>query len=750
MSVLYDSSTRTFTLNTQHTTYQMQISRVGHLLHLYYGSKTNGDRLDYQYILADRGFSPNSYEARLRRNVSMDLQPQEYSGENTGDFRISSVEVNTELGFYGTDLHYESHTISQEKYRIGGLPSSYAGEGEAETLTVVLKDAASGLKVELLYGVFAEKDVITRAARLVNESDCAINISKAASVCLDVPFGQWDLIHLQGRYAEERQMERVPLLNGIQTISSRRGASSHHHNPFVILCDNSATEDFGDCYGVMLMYSGNHKTAVELDQVGSVRIVSGIHDTHFNWRLAPGECFETPEAILTFTDQGISALSLLYHRFLRNNVIRSRWNHRRRPVLINNWEATYFDFNSEKILNIARQAAELGVELFVLDDGWFGKRNSDNSSLGDWDVNEEKLPGGLTPLISQINQMGMMFGIWIEPEMTNEDSNLYRNHPDWAMTIPGRKPTMGRNQLVLDLSRKEVVDYLKEKFTALLRDHNIQYVKWDMNRNMTDVYSHFLPADRQGEVFHRYMLGVYDLLETLTSQFPEVLFEGCAGGGGRFDAAMLSYFPQIWCSDNTDAIERLTIQHGTSVAYPISVTGSHISACPNHQTGRTTPLETRAIVAMSGTFGYELDLNKLTEDEKKQVKEQIQRFHRYYDLIQNGNYYRLTNPVTNQFYTVWQFAAQDGSEALLNVVVTQATANPAGIHFKLKGLTPDALYQVDEIHYDGFVFGFESVHMDSETHLSHCIYGSSLMKAGYTLPQLFGNYPSVQLHFVRK
>ena len=743
MSILYDAQTAAFTLHTQNTTYQMQIARTGHLLHLYYGRRTGGDCLDYQYVPMDAGFSPNAYELRYQRTASVDLQPQEYSSENTGDFRLSALEVTLENGAFGTDLRYKSHTVLPGKYRVEGMPAAFAANGEAETLIITLEDAASHLQVDLLYGVYESKDIITRAARLRNAGAGTLTLQKAASMVLDLPFGHWDLLHFHGRHCMERMPQRMPLMRGIQTVASRRGASSHHHNPFVILCDHRCDENHGDCIGLMLVYSGNHRTDVEVDQMSSTRVVMGIHDEQFNWTLAPGEVFHTPEVLLTFSHRGLTALSHTYHRFLRQNIIRSRWNTRQRPVLINNWEATYFNFTAEKIVQLAEQAAALGVEMLVLDDGWFGKRNDDNAGLGDWYVNTSKLPGGLDPLIEKINALGMKFGIWVEPEMVSEDSDLYRAHPEWALTVPDRKPVMSRNQLVLDMADPAVIEYLYTQFSALLREHHIEYVKWDMNRNMADVYSHSLPAARQGEVFHRYILGVYSLLERLTGEFPDVLFEGCAGGGGRYDAGMMYYFPQIWCSDDTDAIERMTIQYGTSFGYPISTVGAHVSACPNHQTGRTTPLGTRALVAMAGTFGYELDLSKLSDGEKDQIREQIRRFHRHYDLIQNGDYYRLTDPQEQSYFNAWEFAAPDGSRALLNLVVTHARANPTGVHFRLKGLDPDARYSVGELHCDGCELTLEGCK-------DRLISGSSLMYAGYTLPLMRGDYPCVQMLFVRR
>ena len=530
-----------------------------------------------------------------------------------------------------------------------------------------------------------------------------------------------------------------------------RGSSSHHNNPFLILCQRDATETSGACYGVMMVYSGSYQIDVERSQTGLVRVVSGIQEERFAWNLKPGETFDTPEVILSFAAEGLTPLSQQYHRFLRRNICRGPWKDKRRPVLINNWEATYFDFNTEKIVKIAEKAASLGVEMMVLDDGWFGTRNDDNQGLGDWTVNCEKLPGGLDPLIGQIHALGMKFGLWIEPEMVNENSNLYRTHPDWALTLPGRKPAMGRNQLVLDLSRPEVVDYLAEAVGKLLREHHIEYIKWDMNRSMSDVYSRAFPAEQQGEIMHRYMLGVYALAERLTQGFPEVLFEGCAGGGGRFDAGMLCYYPQIWCSDDTDAIERLTIQHGTSFGYPVCTVGAHVSACPNHQTGRTTPIDTRAVVAMSGTFGYELDLGKLKRTECTAVKNQIKRFKRLNDLIRTGDYYRLTDPAENAYFTAWQFAAEDGSEALLNLVVTHPQANPLPIHLCFRGLEEAAVYELDGLDYFGSQYDRDGGKaIEDGIHKGMRFSGSTLLYAGLVLPQLFGDYPSVQLHLTRK
>jgi alpha-galactosidase len=729
MSITFDKERQLLTLETKNVTYQMQADNYGFLHHVYFGRRVNGSDMSYTNVSYDRGFSGNPYDLRYNRAFSLDTMPQEYTSFGVGDFRVNALSVVNADGSYGADFRCVGHKVEPGKYSIPDMPAVYDNGGEAETLIVTLMDQVTGLKVHLYYGVFEEKDIITRCARIENAGRDVARLEKAASVCLDMPFGQWDLVHFHGRHCMERQMERSPLIHSIQTIASKRGMSSHHHNPFVILCDREANEDRGDCYGLMFMYSGNHKTEIEVDQLENTRVVMGIHDAHFLWALQPGESFWTPEVILSYSPNGFTGLSHNYHTIIRHNVCRGKYKLQRRPVLINNWEATYFDFDGEKLLGIARQAAELGVELFVLDDGWFGSRNSDLSGLGDWFVNTEKLQGGLQPLIEKINALGLKFGLWIEPEMVNEDSDLYRAHPDWAFYQPNRAPSLSRNQMVLDMSRKDVRDYLYDCISKLLRENNIEYIKWDMNRALSDVYSHHLPPERQGEVSHLYVLGVYDLMNRLTRDFPDVLFEGCAGGGGRFDPGILYYSPQIWCSDDTDPIERITIQYGTSFGYPVSTMGAHVSASPNHQTGRTTPLETRGVVAMSGTFGYELDPSKLSDEDKQEIQRQIQDFHKYYWLIQDGLFYRLTNPDSGSYFHAWQFVSQDGSESLVNVVVTSPQPNSALIHVRLKGLDPVGIYVIE---------GEERKYS-----------GSALMYGGYTFPLLNGDYPSVQLHFLR-
>ncbi len=734
MAVRFDDKTKVFHLETNHTEYQFKIDEVGILQHLYYGRKLGGQDMSYLFVPVDRGFSGNPYELRGDRGHSPDVMPQEFSGCGVGDFRVSSMALVLENGSRSCDPRYVRHEIKKNKSAISNLPSVRQNGDAAQELHVVLADALAGLEIELIYAVLPEKDVITRRTVFRNIGTSSVKLEKAASMSIDFMHGNYDLIHFHGRHAMEREMERQALTHGIKTIGSRRGMSSHHENPFVILCDHNATEESGDCYGFMFVYSGNHKTEVELDQANSTRLVMGLQDENFDWQLKAGDAFDTPEVILSYSAEGLGTLSRQFHRIIRENICDPKYLEMRRPILINNWEATYFSFDTDKIKALADQAAEIGIEMLVLDDGWFGKRDDDNSGLGDWFVNDKKLPGGLKVIADYVNGLGMKFGLWFEPEMVNEDSDLYRTHPDWALCDPGRKPMLSRNQMVLDMGNPAVVDYLYERMSSILESANIEYVKWDFNRSVANVYSGCLPADRQGEAAHRFMLGTYALLSRLLERFPHLMIEGCSGGGGRFDAGMLYYCPQIWCSDDTDPIARLGIQYGTSFGYPVSAVGSHVSASPNHQTGRITSLKTRGVVAMAGTFGYELDLSKLNDTEKDIMRGQIADFHKYYDVIQKGNYYRLTNVQEDRYFAAWEFAAKDQREALLNVVVTDVQANPEVPCIKLRGLDETAEYRIE---------GTELV-----------ISGAALMYGGYVLQDIVevndasrGSYPAYQIHF---
>lgn len=715
-----------FTLQTKSSTYQMK-EEGGFLFHNYYGPVIGDVDMSYLVCPMDRGFSGQPQEI-VDRRFSLDTRLLEYSAYGTGDYRDYCLHAVYEDGSHVTDLRFVSYEVKEGKYALEGLPAMYQGEKKAETLEITLRDEYKNLEVVLYYGVFEDLDVITRACKIVNQSEEQVRLLRAYSMGLDFDNKDMDMLHFYGRHAMERKMERSPLQHGFQGVESRRGYSSHQQNPFVILCKQDANEEYGWCYGVSFVYSGNFSIQAEVSQMDLTRLTVGIQDTQFEFHLEPGESFTAPEVILSFSENGLGQLSRNYHKAIRHNLCRGKYKTERRPVLINNWEATYFDFTPEKLVAIAKDAKELGIEMLVMDDGWFGKRDSDYSGLGDWFVNEKKLKGGLKNLVEEVNKAGMKFGIWFEPEMISEDSDLYRAHPDWALTVPGRSFTRARHQLVLDFSREDVRTYIFDRMCEILESANIEYVKWDANRHLTDVWSAKLPADRQGEVFHRYILGLYDFLEKLTQRFPNLLIEGCSGGGGRFDAGMMYYHPQIWCSDDTDAIERLDIQYGTSFGYPISTVGSHVSVCPNHQTGRSVSMKTRGIVAMAGTFGYELDITRLSQEEKDMVKIQVEEFKKYYSLIQQGDYYRLTDDGRKSPYVAWEFAAEDGTEALLNVVTLRVRAYAMPYTVRIKGLKPEAVYEVEGT--------------------GEKYPGAALMNGGYLLPVIWDDYQSVQVHFV--
>ena len=693
MAIIIDERNRVFTLQTKNSTYQMKADEHNVLLHSYYGRGTDVSDKSKMIYMADRGFSGNPYDLGMgERSYSLDNLPQEYSCYGTGDHRITALKVQNADGSMAAELRYVGYHVMKEKYAIPNLPAVYAENGE--TLVLTLEDPYTKIRVELYYGVLEELDIITRAVRIINTSETEVKLEKAASFNLDFNGGNYDLITLCGRYALERSCQREKITHGVKSIGSVRGASSHHYNPFAIICESNATETAGECYGVSFVYSGEFLMEVEQDHIEQIRMICGIQPESFRWNLKSEDDFWTPEVILSYSSHGLGKLSQNYHKVIREHVCRGEWKEKRRPVLINNWEATYFDFTGEKIAQIAKEAAELGIDLMVMDDGWFGKRDNDKSGLGDWVPNEEKLQCSLKELGERITSNGMKFGIWFEPEAVSEDSDLYRSHPEWAIQIPGRKPCLSRSELLLDFSNKDVQDYMIQKISDVLEQAPITYVKWDFNRSMCDKYSTRLKKEQQGEFMHRYILGLYRVLETLHNRFPQVLFEGCSGGGGRFDAGMLYYTPQIWCSDNTDAIDRLEIQHGTSFGYPISATGAHVSAVPNHQTGRVTPLSTRGCTAMAGTFGYELDIQKMSTEEKEEIKEQIIFFKKHYELIQRGNYYRLTEK-TQKTCTVWEMVSEDGKEALVSAVYHNAQANCIPVRVKVHGLNPDKMYQME-------------------------------------------------------
>ena len=729
MGIIYCEKDRTFTLQTKNTTYQMQVDRYGFLLHLYYGKKTD-TCMDYLLTYYDRGFSGNPYDAGEDRTYSMDTLPQEFPCYGNGDFRSTAFAVENADGSMSCDLRYKSHVILDGKYNLEGLPAVYASEEEAQTLEILMEDPVTGVKVVLLYGVLPAQDIITRSVCVKNESSGKIYLNKIESASLDFLYGDYELLTFYGRHAMERNVQRVPVVHGTQKIGSVRGTSSHQYNPMMILAEKETTEDKGNCYAMSFVYSGCFQGEVLKDQLNQTRMMLGLQEEAFRYPVETGEMFQTPEVILSYSSEGMNRLSQNLHHCIRQHICRGKYKEEIRPILINSWEAAYFDFTGDTIYELAKAAKEVNIDMLVMDDGWFGKRDDDNSGLGDWFVNEKKLGGTLGNLIKRINDLGVKFGIWIEPEMVSEDSDLYRKHPDWALTVPGRNPVRSRNQLVLDFSRKEVVDEIYDQICKVLDQGNIEYVKWDMNRSLMDVYSSV--TREQGRVLHDYVLGLYDFLERLVQRYPNLLIEGCSGGGGRFDAGMMYYTPQIWCSDNTDAIDRLRIQYGTSFGYPVSVVGSHVSAVPNHQTGRKTPLHTRGVVAMSGTFGYELNLMKLSEEEKQEIREQIAEYKSYAPIIQNGLYYRLSDPTTEEI-CAWEFVHTDEKEqskVLLNIVMQVIHGNMTVNYVKLQGLEETAVYR--------------------EEKSGKRYTGAALMYGGMPLPIEPGEYQAYQYCFVKE
>ncbi|MBQ8214141.1 MAG: alpha-galactosidase [Clostridia bacterium] len=695
MSIVYKNGV--FTLQTANSTYQMKISEHGHLLHLYYGNRISDDDVSYLIPQVVRSHESNPAEAGEDRVYSLCAYPQEFSSNDAGDYRVPSIELINPDGSYAFVGKYQSHTIYHGKYCLSTLPTLFAGENDnADTLEIVLEDLITNVSVKLLYGVFFDQDVITRSAILYNGSEGELRLQRLMSASLDFMTGDYDMIEFFGHHYLERQTNRHPLTHGINEIGSFRGASGHFHNPFAILCDRNTDEDHGNAYGFCLMYSGNFVFEAEVDGYSQTRVAMGIHPKQFEFRLAKGESFEAPEVVMAYSSKGLSALSHRYHDIFRENACKSKFVHGDRPILINSWEPFYFHFDSEKLLQTAKSAKAFGVDMLVLDDGWFGTRNDGTSGLGDWVANEQKLPGGIPALAEKIHQMGMKFGLWFEPEMVNEDSDLYRTHPDWVLRVPNRAPSRSRHQLCLDLSRPDVCEYIINAVNAVLDKGGVDYVKWDYNRYVCDVYSQYYAADRQGEIYHRYILGLYNILDGIVKTHPHILFEGCSGGGGRFDGAMLTYFPQIWCSDNTDAPSRLTIQYGTSFAYPVCTMGAHVSACPAKKTQRTVPFKTRAITAMHGTFGYELDPTKMSENEIAECAEYTAFYQKHRDLIAYGNYYRLSSPYDDQIFTAWQFVSKDKKESLVCAVTQDISILDRNCYIHLRGLEPDCLYSIQQ------------------------------------------------------
>lgn len=710
MAIKVSENGRLFTLQTKDSSYQMFADDKNVLLHLYYGEKIGEENLSGLIFCTDMGFAGNPEEAGPNRKYSLDTLPQEIPGSGVGDFRDDMIEIRHADGSFAADFRFDSFEILDHSYAIPGMPALYDTEKEkGETLVITMTEKASDIVLKLFYGVFENENVITRAARLENHGETAIELEKMLSFSMDLMYENYEMIYFSGRHAMERTAERIPVQHAKVEIGSTRGTSSHHYNPAVILCEEGAGETHGSCIGACLVYSGNFVAAAQKDQKNQTRFQMGIHPTNFCFHLEKGEAFDTPQAILSYSGTGLTKLSQQYHEIIREHICRGAYKHAKRPILINNWEATYFNFNEEKILKIAEQAQKLGIEMLVLDDGWFGKREDDNSGLGDWFVNEKKMNGSMAQLAEKIHRMGMKFGLWFEPEMVNKDSNLYREHPDWILSTPGRHISHGRNQYILDFSRAEVVDAIYGQMEKILEDAPISYIKWDMNRCMSEVYSHTASAADQSKVMHQYILGVYRLYEKLTGRFPEILFESCASGGSRFDPGLLYYAPQAWTSDDTDAVERCKIQYGTSLVYPVSSMGSHVSAVPNHQVLRNTSLKMRADVAYFGTFGYELNPNSLTEAEREAIKKQTAFMKEHRSLIQYGTFYRLQSPFAGN-EMAWMVVSEDKKEAIVGWYRFLEPINIGYRSVRLQGLDPKLPYQISDMEM--------------------ALYGDELMQAG--------------------
>lgn len=694
MAAVFLEEEKIFKLDTRNTTYVIAVVDDEQFLgHVYYGKKLKEVHLDGLLRIHENPFVPSRNN---RDRVSfLDSFPMEYPAHGLGDYRESCINIRTEKGNVGLALSYVSHKITEGKDGLEGLPASFGKAGECETLKILCEDKVTGLQVILQYGIFDEADVITRSVKVVNTGKEDLYLTKVYSACLDMDNKDFEAISLHGSWARERQIETVPVSHGKYSVESIRGESSHQDHPFLALKTKNADQENGEVYAMHFVYSGNFKAQVQSDQFDQVRMTMGIHPEDFTWKLKEGESFQAPETVLVYSAQGLGQMTRIFHDFYRNHLIRSKYKNQKRPILINNWEATYFDFDTDKLIAIAKQASALGIEMLVMDDGWFGNRCDDNRALGDWFVNEEKLKGGLKYLVDEVNKLGMKFGIWFEPEMISPDSDLYRAHPDYAIAIPGREPSLCRNQYVLDLTRKEVRDYAYECVAKILRSANIEYVKWDMNRQLSDIGSLEFPADQMGELYHRYVLAVYEMQERMMTEFPHLLLENCSGGGARFDPGMLYYSPQIWCSDDTDAIERLKIQEGTALIYPLSTMGAHVSDCPNHTVGRVTPFETRGYVALAGTFGYELDVTKIPESDREQIPAQVAMYHKYNDLVREGDYYRIASYAENHYFDCYGVVSKNKKEALYTYVQVLNRPNYHSRRIYLKGLAAEKYYAIE-------------------------------------------------------
>ncbi len=693
MPIIYHTSSKEFHIYNRQISYIIEIMENGQLGNLYYGKHLK-DRESFTYLHQEMPRPLSAFAADAPSTLCLQYTKQEYPSYGTGDFRYGACTIEQKNGSRITKFEYATHSIYEGKKKIEPLPATYVeNKKEATSIEIRLYDKVIDTDLILTYTIYEELPVITRHARYIHKGEQPIILQNAMSVCIDLPDKEYDMIQLSGAWARERYIKTRPLEQGVQSIYSMRGASSAEHNPFLALKRKNTTEEEGEIYGFSLVYSGSFLGQIEVCSHDTTRVMMGIHPETFSWKLQQNECFQTPEAVMVYSASGMNRMSQTYHTLFRNRLVRGYWRDKERPVLLNNWEATYMDFSEYDILRIAAKAKEAGVELFVLDDGWFGTRNDDNQGLGDWYVNHKKLPNGIAGLSRNVEELGMKFGLWIEPEMVNKDSDLYRAHPDWIISAPERFESPSRQQYVLDYSRKEVVDYIYKMLDNVISESAISYIKWDMNRYITECYSRAAESCEQGKVMHRYILGVYDLYTRLTTKYPEILFESCSSGGARFDPGMLYFAPQTWCSDDTDASERLKIQYGTSLVYPISTMGAHVSAVPNHQLDRVTPISTRANVAFFGAFGYELDLNQLSKEEMQAVKEQIAYYKQYRKLIQQGVFYRIISPFENSD-TAWIVVSEDRSEAIAAYYQQLNRVNAAWIRFRLTGLEEEKLYEV--------------------------------------------------------
>ena len=731
MAIVFHKESRCFHLYNNEVSYIIRIMENEQLEQLYYGKRIH-DREDFTYFHEECMRSQMSINVPEPGILSMQYTKQEFPTYGTGDYRSPALTIVQENGSRIVNFTYASHEIYNGKKDILPLPATYVeNEDEAQTLEVTLHDAVMDTDLILSYTIYEEYPVLTRNAKICHKGSEKIVLDKIMSASVEFNDMDYEMVQLSGGWARERYVKNRKLEMGIQSIQSLNGTcSGAEQNPFLALKRPHTTENQGEVYGFSLVYSGNHLGQVEVSTFDMTRVMMGINPEDFSWELTQGESFQTPEVVMVYSDQGLNKMSQTYHRIYRKRLMHGTWRDQARPILLNNWEATYFDFNTEKLLSIAKKASELGIEMLVMDDGWFGHRNDDSSSLGDWYVNEEKLNGGLKHLVDEVNKLGLKFGIWFEPEMISPDSKLYEAHPDWAIQIPGREGSLCRNQYVLDLTRKEVRDYAYESVASVLRSANIEYVKWDMNRQLSDIGSYGLPADRQGELYHRYVLAVYEMQERLVTEFPHLLLENCSGGGARFDPGMLYYSPQIWCSDDTDAVERLRIQESTAMIYPLSTMGAHVSDCPNHTVGRVTPFETRGHVALAGTFGYELDITKIPEEDRQMIPKQVAMYHKYNDLVRSGDYYRIASYQENHYFDCYEVVSKDKSEALVTFVQVINRPNYKSRRITLKGLDPQKNYCLE---------GEDTVYA-----------GDTLMYAGILIQNPWGDFQSKLLHFVEK